>query len=150
MTDITAHTLDRRARPKPEVALWRLYLLRAMYALILVGMGTDVWPALFDHRPWDLWHGVGVSMLAALTLTCALGLRHPLKMLPILMFELAWKTIWVVAIALPAWRAGELASLGETVKACLLGVVIVPIVMPWGYVWTHYVRGAGDRWTPQS
>ena len=29
---------------------------------------------------------------------------------------------------------------------CLLGIVLVPIVTPWGYVLEHYVRAPGARW----
>jgi len=24
--------------------------------------------------------------------------------------------------------------------------VIFPLVIPWGYVWRHYVKAPGDRW----
>jgi hypothetical protein len=27
-----------------------------------------------------------------------------------------------------------------------MGVVLCPLVIPWGYVFTNYVRKAGDRW----
>jgi hypothetical protein len=61
-------------------------------------------------------------------------------------FEMIWKTIWLVAVALPLWRAGQLDdNIMETVVACLMGIIF-PIVIPWGYVFAHYVRRPGDRW----
>lgn len=36
-------------------------------------------------------HGVVNSMLLALVLLAVLGLRYPLKMLPLLFWEIAWK-----------------------------------------------------------
>jgi hypothetical protein len=130
-----------------DVSLFRLYLLRGMYLLIAIGMGVQVWPLMFHHRPWELMHGVADSMLAALTALCLLGVRYPLKMLPLLFYEFAWKAIWLVAIALPLWRANRLdADTMETVQATVMGVVLVPLVTPWRYVWTNYVLNAGDRW----
>jgi hypothetical protein len=38
--------------------------------------------------------------------------------------------------------------LEETVKACLMGRVIFPLVIPWSYVWARFVKQPGDRWTP--
>jgi hypothetical protein len=132
-------------------SLLRLYLLRAMYALIAVGMGVQVWPALVRHRPWEPMHGVAVCLLAALTLMSALGVRYPLAMLPVLLFELAWKSIWMVAVALPLWLAGPLdQATTENVFACGLGVVLVPLVLPWRHLWRAYVRTPGDRWAAAS
>lgn len=34
----------------------------------------------------------------------------------------------------------------ETLFAVLMGVVLVPIVVPWGYVIDHYVLAPGERW----
>jgi hypothetical protein len=131
----------------PEVSLFRLYLLRAMYLLIAFGMGLQIWPLLFHHRPWELMHGVAVCFLAALTLICLLGARYPLRMLPILLYELLWKSIWLLAIALPLWRAHQLPpDFPETIKACLMGVILVPLVLPWPYVFANYVKMRGDRW----
>ena len=30
--------------------------------------------------------------------------------------------------------------------AITFGVVLMPLVIPWGYVWRHYVKAPGDRW----
>ena len=132
-----------------EVSTLRLNVLRGTYVLIAVGMGFQIWPMILQH-PADVAHMTGVvrSMLGAITLLSALlGVRYPLKMLPLLFIELVWKTIWVLSFGLPLWSAGQLdAGTAETMRACLLGVVLVPLVLPWRYVWTHYVRAPGDRW----
>jgi hypothetical protein len=88
-------------------------------------------------------------MLAALTLLCLLGVRYPLQMLPLLLFELAWKTTWIVAIAFPLWTSNNLdpVTMG-TVVDCMVGVVLCPLVIPWRYVWVNYVKKPSDRWTP--
>jgi hypothetical protein len=140
-------TAQRPPAP-PQVSLPRLYALRAMYLLILVGLGLTVWPQLLNHRPWEVMHSAAVCLLAAIGLMAAVGLRYPLQMLPLLMFELVWKVIWLVAIALPLWLSHQVdADVAETVKACLMGVILVPLVMPWRYVFATYVRRRGDRWT---
>ncbi|HEU4881090.1 MAG TPA: hypothetical protein VFT45_02560 [Longimicrobium sp.] len=135
------------------VSTLRLNVLRAAYALIAVGMGSMIWPLILQH-PAGVARMTGVvwSMLGAITLFSALlGIRYPLKMLPLLLIELAWKTIWVLSFGLPLWLAGQLdAATAETLKECLFGVVLVPLVLPWGYVWTQYVRAPGDRWRGQA
>ena len=91
-------------------------------------------------------HGVAASMLAAMSALAVLGLRYPLRMLPLLFFELLWKTIWLIAIALPLWSAGQMdADTAETVRECLV-VVVFPIVIPWRFVLENYLRKPGDRW----
>jgi hypothetical protein len=130
-----------------DVSTFRLSLMRALYLLICVGLGSMIWPLTFHHEPWDLMHGVACSLLAASSALFALGIRYPLQMLPLLLFELFWKAIWLVAIALPLWSAHQLdAETMETVKACLMGIVLCPLVIPWPYVWANYVKKPGDRW----
>ncbi len=107
-----------------------------------------LWPSIVGSvdDPADP-HPVIRAMLGALSLMCLLGLRHPLRMLPLLLFELAWKVLWVVLTALPRWHAGTLDTHGpETLFACLVGVVLAPLVAPWGHVGRHDLRGPGEAW----
>jgi hypothetical protein len=132
-----------------EVSTIRLYLLRGMYLLIVVGLGITIWPGILSP-PADLSHMASVvrSVLGAVSLLALLGIRYPLKMLPLLFFELLWKCIWVIAFGIPLWRSGRLtAGTQDTLFNCLLGIVLVPIVLPWGYVFRHYLRAPGDRWS---
>jgi hypothetical protein len=83
------------------------------------------------------------------------GIRYPIKMLPLLFFEFVWKAIWILVFGLPLLLSGRLdpnVSFGgtETLIACLVGVVLVPIVVPWGYVLKQYVKAPGDRWGKQQ
>jgi hypothetical protein len=130
-----------------EVSLTRLYAMRALYLLIAVGLAFDIWPQLI-HREHalTLWHGVGISLLTAMSVLAALGVRYPLKMLPLLFFELAWKAIWLTAVALPLWTAHRIdADTAQTIPECLMGI-IVPIVIPWRYAFAAFLRTPGDRW----
>lgn len=128
-----------------EVSLLRLYVLRAAYLLLVVGLGAMILPQLFSHEPMS--RGVIPSLLGAVWLLAIVGLRYPLQMLPLLIFELAWKTIWLVVYGSPQWFAGHVPpTFGEDFKAILLGVILMPIVIPWGYVYRHYISASGDRW----
>jgi membrane associated rhomboid family serine protease len=131
-----------------EVSIFRLYLLRAMYLLIAAGLATTVWPVIISP-PNSIAGPSSVvrALLGALALLSLLGLRYPLKMLPLLLFELLWKIIWVVGSALPMWLGPGLDQYGsESLFACLMGVVLVPIVIPWRYVARHYARAPSEPW----
>jgi hypothetical protein len=130
-----------------QVSLIRLYALRASYLLIVVGLGITVWPGLIHHdKPWGLMFGVVQCVLAAVSLLALLGLRYPLQMLPLLFFELVWKSIWLLVVAVPLWSAHSMdANTAETAFACLMGVIF-PIVIPWRFVIANYVAKPEDRW----
>ena len=139
-------TQQRNETPAHAIALWRIYLLRAGYLLIAVGMGMQIIPAFVHHRRWELMHGVVNSMLLALVLLAILGLRYPLKMLPLLFWEIAWKATWLLAVALPAWQNSTMDSdTRDTTFACLMSVIFL-FVVPWDYVWRNFVAARGDRW----
>jgi hypothetical protein len=128
-----------------EVSLVRLYVLRATYLLLVVGLGAMIVPPLITHEP--MARGVIPSLLGALWLLAFLGLRYPLQMLPLLMFEFAWKTIWLFDFGLPQWSAGKMPpTFAEDFQAITMGVILMPLVIPWGYVWHHYVKAPANRW----
>lgn len=130
-----------------EVSLFRLYLLRALYLLIVVGLGIVVWPGVIHHeKPWEPMEGVVACMLASFSALSVLGLRYPLQMMPLLFWELVWKTIWLIVVAVPLWSAGTMDKAHHSIAVAVLGVVIFPFIIPWRYVFTHYVKKLGDRW----
>lgn len=132
----------------PEVSTFRLRVLRGLYLLIAVGLALTFWP-LFRTSAANTSHMAGVvrSILAAVSLLALLGLRYPLEMLPLLLFELTWKVIWVAAYGLPLWQGGALtAGTRESLSSCLAGIVLVSLALPWGYVFRHYLAPGGARW----
>ena len=107
MTSTVAADLPGEDR---EVPLWRLHVLRATYAifvlpaLVMIPFGTGPLPKLIFHAPTD--RGMISAMLAGLFVMTVIGLRYPLKMLPIFLFEFSWKAIWLLFYGLPQWLAG--------------------------------------------
>lgn len=132
-----------------QISTLRLTLLRAMYLLLVVGLGLTMWPTIIAPPTVSANAGTVVrSLLGALCLLSVLGLRYPLRMLPLLIFELAWKIIWMVAFALPMWLGPGLDPYAaETLFACAIGVVLVPLVLPWGYIGRTYLRAPATPWT---
>ena len=129
------------------VSLPRLYFLRLGYLVMAVGLAVTKWPLLINHdRPWPLMEGVEACMLVALSLLSFLGLRYPLQMLPVLLFELAWKFIWVTVVVRPLWTSDQMDPATLSVFYSCLLVLIVAAVVPWRYVVAHYVTKQGDPW----
>jgi hypothetical protein len=130
-----------------EISLFRLYTLRAAYLVMAAGLGAFIWPAVIHHTSeFAASRGVQFALLAGLGATAALGLRYPVQMLPILLFELTWKAIYLVAFALPLWSAHEInAATAEDIKAVLMVVIFIPLI-PWRYVFAQYALKHGDRW----
>lgn len=125
---------------------FRLYLMRLLYLLNFVLLGLQVWPVMISHvGAWDPVKGVVFSFWAALSALSGLGLRYPMKMLPLLLLQLLYKSIWVLAVALPLWstfRANELT------KVMGYGAVVDLLIIPWPYVVATYLKSGGDRWRP--
>lgn len=88
-------------------------------------------------------------MMGAFWLLCVLVIRYPLQLLsilPILMWELLWKTIWLMAVPLSLWLNGTLDQ-KLLPKVLAIGLVIlVYAAMPWSDVYRHYIKKQGDQW----
>lgn len=68
-------------------------------------------------------------------------------MVPIMLFEMTWKTVWLLAFGLPQWLSGVgSAKLAGDLWAIGVFPFVVAVVMPWGYVWRHYVKAPAERW----
>jgi hypothetical protein len=154
MTGTRTHTkLQARDRTgaTAQVSLRRLYLLRFGYLVFAVGLAATKWPLIISHvGPWPLMEGVETCMLVALSLLSFLGLRYPIKMLPILLFEIGWKLIWLTVIALPLLTTGTMDPATLNIFYACLWVVIVLAVIPWRYVVRQYVITRGDPWRSET
>jgi len=129
------------------VSLFRLYTLRVSYLVMAAGLSVTIWPTVIHHtNEFAATRGIQVALLAGLGASAALGLRYPVQVLPILLFELIWKAIYLVAFALPLWSAHQItAAAAEDIKAVLMVVIFIPLI-PWRYVFAQYVLKHGDRW----
>ena len=144
MASIATPDARPRESAEAEVSLFRLYVLRATYLLLVVGLGAMIVPEIVSHEPTS--RGVIPSLLGAIWLLAFLGLRYPLEMLPLLMFEFAWKLIWMFAYGLPQYSSGVTPpTFAEDSFNIAFGAVLL-LVIPWGYVWRHYVKRPADRW----
>lgn len=119
----------------PPVSTLRLSLLRACYAVLVVGLSLRYGPVFADGlTSLPRMDGVVVALLSALGILSVVGLFSPVRMLPLLVFEIAWKLIWVSAVALPKWLEG---SLDEATLSILFNcAVVLPFVfvVPWRLV----------------
>ena len=132
------------------VPLWALAMarscgdLRATTRVQNVGY-LSLTRRLVSHAP--MARGVIPSLLGAVWLLAFVGLRYPLQMLPLLIFEFVRKTNWLIAFGLPQWSSGQLPpTFAEDFQAIGMGVILMPLVIPWGYVYRHYVKQRADRW----
>ncbi|PEQ14188.1 hypothetical protein B2G71_00835 [Novosphingobium sp. PC22D] len=121
----------------------RLVLLRVAYLLVGGGLALVRWPVLLvSGTEFTLDEGALNAMLAALSLLSLAGLWRPLAMLPLLLFELLWKAIWLMHVAIPQLMAGSVREgTPETLFACAFAVPVL-LFVPWDYVWRRYVRSA--------
>ncbi|MGB3630283.1 MAG: hypothetical protein WBA18_12330, partial [Terracidiphilus sp.] len=127
-----------------DVSLFRLYVLRALYLGNFVMLGASVWPGILTHHGWaNPLEGVGVSVWGALSLLSVVGVRYPLKMLPLIFLQFTYKLIWVLAVALPRISTGAPTWY---MKPMLMGVIIEPLLIPWPYVFAAFVKTPGDGW----
>lgn len=131
------------------VSILRLNLLRLFYLVLIIGIGLEmhVWfKMIYRVYSMELDSGTVICMLFALSVLSILGLRYPLKMLPVLFWEITWKTSWLLSVALPHWLRGQWSEdLGSTTFAVGAIVIFIPLV-PWSYVFEQYVKQPGSPW----
>ena len=113
----------------------RLTLLRLCYAVLVVGLSLRYAPVFLGGlHNLPRMDGAVVALLSAMGLLAIAGLFSPVRMLPLLAFENAWKVIWDTAVALPKWIDG---SLDDSFLSILFNCsVVLPFVfiVPWRYV----------------
>jgi len=133
-----------------EVSLFHLYVLRFFFAVLAIAEGATQVRLFLHHEHWAPTSGIAHSFLLALAVLSIVGVRYPLQMLPLLIYEILWKMIWVLGFALPLWLANQFDA--DTRKAFfeIAPVVILIPFIPWRYVFAKYVVQPGDRWASRT
>lgn len=146
MTTTSAVTRTGSTDKTTELPLYRLHMMRAGYLLMGLGLAVVKWPLLPDAHNRPLYESVTICILTAMSLLALLGLRHPVKLLPLLMFETAWKLLWLALVALPKAVGGSLDAATQGIVVNCSVVIVIIAVTPWRYVWRTFVGARGERW----
>ena len=110
-------------------------LLRATYLALVVGLAVYYAPALIAGTA--MARGVIPALLGGVWLVALVGLRYPLQMLPLLIVELSWKTIWLLVFGFAHGAPGPMPPVfTDDIRSIAFRVVPIPIVAPF--------RGAGN------
>jgi hypothetical protein len=130
-----------------ELPTRRLNVMRFGYAFMGVGLAIVKWPLLVQNaQSLPVMEGVVACLLTAMSLLAFLGLRYPVRMLPILLFEVTWKIIWIAAVAIPHLVSHDMNSATSEVLLNCSFVVVILAVIPWRHTWRRYVRTPGNAW----
>lgn len=115
--------------------------LRLFYGLMFFMVAPTAWKVLLTHEgPWEPLQAVAWSVWAAYPTMSFLGLFKPLKMLPIMLFMLFYKAIWLGVVAYPLWSTGQLTgSPVEEMAYTFAGIALPFLLVPWGYVVRTYM-----------
>ena len=122
----------------------QVFLLRTLYLLMAFFVATNAWRVILTHQgSWDHVRAAAWCMWAAYPTLALLGLLHPLRMIPLMLFMIGYKSIWLAAVAYPLWRAGTLAgSPAEEMAKVFLMTPLAIVAVPWGHVLRHFVLPA--------
>jgi len=112
----------------------RLGWLKAMYVWTIVGAGgfglmlllaPSLAVSVFGFPAQDpFMRGIIASVYVAFGILSLLGLRSPLKFVPVLFLQLCYKAIWFVGVLLPQLLGGQLP-----LHAMILSLIFVTYVI---------------------
>lgn len=118
-----------------------VFLLRAIYLPMCTLMARTAWSSILGHQgAWEPYRAMADCVWAAYGTLALLGLLHPLRMLPVVLFMIFYKSLWLAVVAWPLWRAGTLAgSSAEELTTIFLAAPVFAVCVPWGHVVRRFV-----------
>ena len=136
-------TLMSFFRPSPRydgVRPFHIVMLRLFYFLAAAFVATWAWRILLTHEgPWEQFHSVMICVWAAYPTLMAIGLIHPLRMLPIMLFTVFYKALWLGIVAYPMYEAGTLTPQALQMAKDFLWLPFALVAVPWGYAFRTYL-----------
>ena len=123
-----------------EIGKVRLYAMRLVFFLTIIGLAPTTWPKVFSFSgTMDPINAVAISFWAAISMLSIIGFLYPLKMLPLLFLQLLYKALWLFCVGIPLWLQGDMDSgVKELFIANSVGVILDALVIPWLYVFRKY------------
>ena len=118
-----------------------IYVMRLFFALMAVFVGTEAWSVILTHEgEWEPIKGVAWCVWAAYSTLAVLGVFHTLRMLPIMLFMVFYKGLWLLVVAYPLWITGTLKGSPAEEMAHIFSGIIIPIIfLPWRYVFRKFI-----------
>lgn len=118
-----------------------IYLLRILFSLMFLFLSYDSWTHILNHKgTWEVTDAAAWCMWGAYAIISFIGVINPLKMLPIVLFEIIYKITWLVIVAYPLWIKNELINSPAEYTANVFVFVAIPVViMPWRYFFRVYI-----------
>lgn len=122
---------------------WGWLKFMYLYTVIsagLLGLGVVLAPdSIISMMGWPaqdpIIFGVFGSVYVAFGLVSILGLRSPLKFVPVLLLQLTYKTVWFLGVALPLVMKGQFPTHGYIFAAIFLTYLIGDLIaIPFSYV----------------
>jgi hypothetical protein len=118
-----------------------IYLLRLLFTLMFVFLTYESWSTIVNHS--GTWNGTAAAawcMWGSYSVISFIGILRPLKMLPIVIFEIVYKVAWLFVVAYPLWIKGELeGSQVEGMASVYMWVVFPIVAMPWKYFVRNFI-----------
>ncbi len=120
-----------------------IYLLRLLFTLMFLFLTYDSWSTILNHKgPWDNTRAAAWCMWGSYSFISFIGILRPLKMLPIVLFEIIYKITGLLIVAYPLWVNGELiGSPAEGMTNVFVWVLFPIVAMPWRYFFKTYILG---------
>ena len=121
----------------------KVYVMQLFFGLMFLFAAKDAWTELLTHEgEWQPEVAVAWCSIAAYTSLSGLGIFHTLRMLPIMLFMLLYKGLWLLFVAYPLWAKGQLSGTEAEEWTQIFLIIIIPLLfVPWKYVWDTYVLG---------
>lgn len=102
---------------------------------VLMIIFPDLAPSLFGMPVQDPYiFGVAASIWTAFGIMSIFGLRSPLRFLPVLLMQLCYKTIWLLAVVAPLMVGGQRPVYAWLFTLVMVSFVVLDLIaIPFGY-----------------
>lgn len=118
-----------------------IYVMRLFFALMFIFIGQSSWTHILTHKgPWEPMNAIAWCTWAAYSTLSLLGIYHTLRMLPIMLFMVFYKGLWLIAVAYPLWKTNTLTgSTAEELANIFIWIIIPLLFIPWKYVFQRFI-----------